>query len=208
MKVSIGPFCVAPGLGVSPALRQRLREMLPYIGDRFFQILFELQRQQPISLRVLDWLCCNYSKKHTVCLTVRQTRSTSSFNIHEEYKCTLRARRRRGFDPFQRKQRILYPHKGRMHTTTVAQVGFLVWALQNGVYRYAIDHAAAIEDDMRQTLQANRTMKKTKRVPLTATRCEPCIIHDGVKAMVADDSEESSKDDSEASEDDSDRDAS
>lgn len=192
--VRIGPFML-PGekMYLSPAVLQRLKELVEYTDDTFFRILLALKAQKPISLRVLDWLVCNYSKKNAISVQVCSRGSKQSFNIHEEYKKTLKARRRRAFDPFQRKRRIFFRIGTDLHTTTVAQVGFLVWALNNNVYKYACAHAKAIERDMHCTLSANRKQKKTKRLPLTQPKKDAFFYRGATK--IVDDSEDDEEED-------------
>jgi hypothetical protein len=188
--VHIGPF-VVPGerLYLSSAVMQRLKELVAHTDDTFFRILMALKTQKPISLRVLDWLVCNYAKKNAISVQVCSRVSKQAFNIHEEYKKTLKARRRRAFDPFQRKQRIFFRIGADVHTTTVAQVGFLVWALKNNVYAYACAHAQVIERDMHCTLSANRKRKKTKRLPLTQSK-KDAFLYRGGDTKIVDDSED------------------
>ena len=154
---------------INPTLVQRLTELVPKIDDDFLDtILVPLINQTAnVSLRVLDWCCVNYAKKHHLAIGMEQNKTKSNLYIHDAYKCVLRARRRRLFDPFQRKSRIFFTHKGDPMQTTVAQLAFLVWSRDTGVYKYTITHAHKIEADMRKTLKENRKKQRKKRQVLT-----------------------------------------
>tara|TARA_Y100001970_G_scaffold287425_1_gene412057 strand:+ start:1087 stop:1686 length:600 start_codon:yes stop_codon:yes gene_type:complete len=157
---------------INNTLAQRLRELVPKIDKPFIEtILLPLIHQSAkVSLRVLDWCCVNYAKKHHVSFELEGKRSRNAFYIHREYKQVLRARRRRLFDPFQRKSRIFFTYDDTEHHTTVAQLAFLLWARDNKVYRYTLKHAHKIEMDMRHTLKENRKKNKRKRQVLTKER--------------------------------------
>lgn len=176
---TIGPFIVCVERGnkdyMSMAHRARLRELLKYMTKEFIEtILVPIVRQQaPVSLRVLDWLCINYSKKNNIGFVINAKTNNSSrwFNIHLEYRKKMNAYKRRLFDPFQRRGRIYFEHHGAMMETTVAQLSFLQWATKYGVYQYAVDHHASIENCMTRSMQIAKsrklTDKKRKRSALT-----------------------------------------
>lgn len=116
---------------------------------------------ESVSLRLLDWLVTNYSKKNrSVCVDgdgrVR--------NIHFEYRSALHAYRRRNFDPFRRRQRI------RAHgvETTIGQLNFLQWAHKCGVLAFASENIATIEADMSAVCAAS----KKRRADPNSRRCE------------------------------------
>lgn len=144
--------------------------LLPFVTQR-----------SPISLRSLDWLVTNYSKKKGVyCKTL----SGSTFNIHQGYKLALSHFRRRNFDCFRRRQRIRFLHKGEEFETTVAQCNFLSWAHQNGVLDYAIRNSTCIEKDMNEASSLHKEEKKTlkaqgkrvKRKEITHAPSRKCAV--------------------------------
>ena len=71
-------------------ITQTLRHF--YTKERIENILIPLIRQTgPISLRTLDWLVVNYSKKHNISC---HTKKGELFNIHNGYKISLSVYRR------------------------------------------------------------------------------------------------------------------
>lgn len=114
-----------------------------------------------ISLRALDWLVTNYSKKHNI---VCKTRSNGLFNIYHGYKIALAHFRRRNFDPFRRRKRIDVLVDGEIVCeSTVGQCNFLHWSYVNGVLAYAIENARDIETDMNSASAMNKAERRMQR---------------------------------------------
>ena len=109
----------------------------------------------PVSLRALDWLCTNASKKHNIVYPLRRHGVTTLFNLYVEYKQMLRGLSKKHFDPFCRRQRIeIINSNGQRQQTTVGQLAFIKWASTCGVLAYALEHKAEIEADMLQVSKA------------------------------------------------------
>jgi hypothetical protein len=61
----------------------------------------------------------------------------------------LKAYSKKRFDPFCRWERITIPYKdGKFIQTTIGQLNFFKWALENDVIKYIEDNYVAIEKDM------------------------------------------------------------
>jgi hypothetical protein len=102
--------------------------------------------ESPISLRIIDWFATNYAKKF---FTVYEVGVNRRFKVYVDYKLKLKAYSKRRFDPFCRWDRITIPYSsGTFIQTTIGQLNFFKWALENGVIAYIGAHYAAIEDDM------------------------------------------------------------
>lgn len=116
------------------------------------------QAPAPVSLRLLDWFVTNYAKAHNVVLT-RQTQQNNvvHFNVYLSYRAQLKAYSKQMFDPFRRRDRIVFFYeRGRSIETTIGQLNFFRWMLQNDLIEYVTQHARAIEADM---LAAQRQAK-------------------------------------------------
>lgn len=138
-----------------------------YTESRVREVLLPLtENRAPISLRALDWLVTNYSKKHNVlCLT----RAGEPFNVHQGYKIALEMHKRRNFDPFRRRPAHVRVQLGdKVVHSTVGQLQFMHWAFCNGVLAYAYRHVHDIESDMNATTRAVRALKS--RIPPGAPR--------------------------------------
>jgi hypothetical protein len=117
-----------------------------------------------LSLRVLDWLCTNYSKSKAVTLS----NGTNPFHVHIEYRNALRGVSKRLFDPFARRQRIIITDvDGNPLETTLGQMNFMRWCIRHDVLHYAIENAKAIEEDMISCLR-----KRAASAPVQAKRRE------------------------------------
>lgn len=127
----------------------------PYMAG----FLQHVSKGAPISLRVIDWFVTNYSREHDVSYVVSRTQQR--FNVHESYKVQLRSYSKRQFDPFCRRNRINFFYaEDKKVETTVGQLAFFRWALENEVLRYVQAHLKEIEKEMRQYVRAQREEKK------------------------------------------------
>ena len=115
--------------------------------------------ESPISLRIIDWFATNYAKKF---FTVYEVGVNRRFKVYTDYKLKLKAYSKRRFDPFCRWDRITIPYvNGTFIQTTIGQLNFFKWALENGVVAYIGGHYAAIEDDMNARNSTSRRNNAT-----------------------------------------------
>ena len=100
-----------------------------------------------ISLRIIDWFATNYAKKF---YTVYQMEGTTNrFKVYNDYKLKLKAYSKKRFDPFCRWDRITIPYKDDAHIqTTIGQLNFFKWAIDNNVINYIEQNYLSIEKDM------------------------------------------------------------
>ena len=127
-----------------------------------------------ISLRIVDWFATNYAKKHYTVYDINDNR----FKVYVNYKLNLKAYSKKRFDPFCRWQRITIPYEEDKYIqTTIGQLNFFKWALQNGVVKYIENNYAEIETDMncrnssakkKPTMQ--KTRKKREELSISATK--------------------------------------
>ena len=115
-------------------------------GNNLEKMLKIINGESPISLRIIDWFATNYAKKF---FTVYEVGTNRRFKVYVDYKLKLKAYSKRRFDPFCRWDRITIPYSnGTFIQTTIGQLNFFKWALENGVIAYIEAHYATIEDDM------------------------------------------------------------
>ena len=79
-----------------------------------------LKNEKNISLRSIDWFITNYSKKHNIYYFIYKTSEDiptfteknnlfmSNMNVYHSYKSQLKAYSKKKFDPFCRRDRILF----------------------------------------------------------------------------------------------------
>jgi len=107
-----------------------------------------------ISLRIIDWFSTNYAKKDFT----EYQKNGRRFKVYIDYKLKLKAYSKRRFDPFCRWDRISIPYKeGSEVQTTIGQLNFFKWAIENGVIDYVENNHELIEVDMNSR---NSTSKK------------------------------------------------
>ena len=151
-----------------------LKKLDGFYDDAAFAVLqHALDGDGRVSLRVLDWLVTNYSKKNNIVYTATVDGCTVAFNMFLEYKCQLKAYSKRHFDMFCRRERIEF----RGLRTTVGQLNFFKWAISSGVLAYARQHHDAIEGDMLTSIQHRfrvTTAEPTKRAELSKAAIKTC----------------------------------
>ena len=117
-------------------LYQALTEF--YNTDKNIEKLNEILYSNKISLRIIDWFVTNYSKKNYTILQFKDKNGNSKrFKVYQDYKLRLKAYSKKRFDPFCRWERINLPYKdGTFIQTTLGQLNFFRWALENKVIDY------------------------------------------------------------------------
>ena len=148
-------------------------------GENMDLMLAVINGTTNISLRIMDWFVTNYSKKHyTVYDLVGSGSGTGTpakrFKVYVDYKLKLRAYSKKRFDPFCRWDRINVPHKnGATYIqTTLGQLNFFKWAIENEVLRYIQENYTAIETDM--NIRNNTTRKIAKSHQTSAATVDGC----------------------------------
>lgn len=87
------------------------------------------------------------------------------FMIHDNYKCQLKEYNKKNFDPFCRWTRIrLYYDKTKYFYTTVAQLNFFKWAIENYILDYILDNLPTIEKSMNDYEKAIKKEKRIRRI--------------------------------------------
>ena len=138
--------------------------------------------ESKISLRIVDWFATNYAKKNYTLYQIYTTNGdTIRFKVYFDYKLKLKAYSKKRFDPFCRWDRISIPYKnGTSIETTIGQLNFFKWALENKVVDYIDENYETIEKDMnnrnstskrKETVVDNsKTRKKREELSISATK--------------------------------------
>ena len=120
-------------------------------------ILPIINGESEISLRLIDWFVTNYAKKN---FTVYKKENKERFKVYIDYKLKLKAYSKKRFDPFCRWDRINIPYKNDTFIqTTIGQLNFFRWALENEIIDYIKKNMSEIIKDMNKR---NSTSKKRK----------------------------------------------
>ena len=117
-----------------------------------------------ISLRIVDWFVTNYCKKNYTVINMNNNR----IKIYDDYKLKLRSYSKKRFDPFCRWERISIPFNDETHIqTTIGQLNFFKWALENGIIDYIQKNLKIIEMDMNAR---NNSRSKENKKDLSKSR--------------------------------------
>ena len=157
-----------------------------------------------ISLRIVDWFVTNYAKKNYTVYELKHSQNkVSRFKVYNDYKLKLKAYAKRRFDPFCRWERISIPFDNEKNMeTTIGQLNFFKWAIDNEIIEYIKKNYDDIEADMntrnstsknRSTVSTdtddsiensdNNTKTRKKREELSVSACK-CIKKETVKIIV------------------------
>jgi len=149
------------------------KNKIELFGDIIYQ-------RTPLSLRLLDWLVTNYSKKYNIIYPLlNSSGETAYFNIYLDYKNQLKAYSKKFFDPFCRQKRIIVDINtlkwkifkdnseiGKKEiVTTVGQLNFFRWFIENKVIEYALSNVKLIDNDMMVTISSKKKGKRSVLSP-------------------------------------------
>ena len=138
--------------------------------------------ESKISLRIVDWFATNYAKKNYTLYPIHTTNGEIiRFKVYFDYKLKLKAYSKKRFDPFCRWDRISIPYKNDTSIeTTIGQLNFFKWAIENKVIEYIEENYDTIEKDMnnrnstskrKETVVDNsKTRKKREELSMSATK--------------------------------------
>jgi hypothetical protein len=168
--------------------------------ERLMQII---NGESIVSLRIIDWFVTNFAKKNFTVYSIPAKNRCSTvingeenmerFKVFHSYKLELKAYSKVRFDPFSRRERIMIPYTNdTCLTTTIGQLNFFKWAIENQVLEYIEKNYNEIENDMNSRNSISKknvdeldTDNKTrkKREELSVSACKT-IKKESVKIVV------------------------
>ena len=135
------------------------------------KLLEVINNTNNISLRIIDWFVTNYSKKFNIKYfignvnnvnVIQLNENAKQFNIYYSYKSQLKSYSKKRFDPFCRRDRIEFTlNNGEKIITTVGQLNFFKWAINNCIIDYIYAHYKEIEADMNLSLTSINKKKES-----------------------------------------------
>ena len=161
---------------------------IPYNRDNLISIL---SNDKKVSLRSIDWFITNYSKKNNIYYIIyensekipsfkeKNNNYRQNMNVFHSYKSQLKAYSKKRFDPFCRRERLLFEiDEDNSVETTIGQLNFFRWAISNLVIEYIILNKEEIENDMNTCLKKIKmshdkkdgSRKQRQELSLSATR--------------------------------------
>jgi hypothetical protein len=169
-----------------------LQNLMEFYKDRnnLHKMMFIINGESKISLRIVDWFVTNYAKKNYTVYTLRNihTNDDVRFKVYNDYKLKLKAYSKKRFDPFCRWERISIPYDDEKYMeTTIGQLNFFKWAIENNIIEYIKSNYEDIEKDMnnRNSVPSDKsdTKIRKKREELSVSACK-CIKKESVSIVV------------------------
>jgi len=174
--------------------------------DNLKKMMHIINGETKISLRIVDWFVTNYAKKYYTVYelpTVNNKEEIKRFKVYNDYKLKLKAYSKRRFDPFCRWERISIPYdEEKIMETTIGQLNFFKWAIENKIIDFIEENYEFIEKDMnnRNSTAKHRTSTdsetsessiesvdntktRKKREELSVFACK-CIKKETIKIIV------------------------
>jgi hypothetical protein len=146
-------------------------------NDNIDSMLRIINGESKISLRIVDWFATNFAKKY---YTVYNLETKGRFKVYNDYKLKLKAYSKKRFDPFCRWDRISIPYQdNKFIQTTIGQLNFFKWALENRVINYIEENYNLIELDMnsrnsssrkKEIINDSKTRKKREELSVLASK--------------------------------------
>ena len=147
----------------------------------FPKMLNIINGNSTISLRIIDWFTTNYSKKYFISYIVDNKR----FNVYNDYKLQLKAYSKKRFDPFCRWDRISIPYNNLEIMTTIGQLNFFKWAIENKIIEYIENNIKDIEADMNNRNSNAKSSTNKKRREELSVSASKSIIKEHVKITLS-----------------------
>jgi len=172
-----------------------LDNLMEFYGkkENLLKMMKIINGESKISLRIVDWFVTNYAKMN---FTVYEMSENRRFKVYNDYKLKLKAYSKKRFDPFCRWERISIPYDENTYMeTTIGQLNFFKWAIENKIIDYIQENYNGIENDMNSrnsSSKKNQSMDsiestdgktRKKREELSISACK-CIKKENVKIIV------------------------
>jgi len=130
------------------------------------EILQLLQGTSAISLRLIDWFVTNYAKR----MSIGYLLGGQEFMVYLSYKSQLKAYSKKLFDPFCRRERIMFGLPGiESFVTTVGKLNFFRWAIEKQVIEYLKVNYEAVEADMNAHMKQLSRSRSTRNTTTSSS---------------------------------------
>jgi hypothetical protein len=134
-----------------------------------------------ISLRILDWFVTNYAKKNNISYNIfdKNSNTIKKFIVHIDYKSQLKAYSKKYFDPFCRRERLVFIDANNNEIiTTAGQLNFFRWVIDNDILLYISNKLKSIELYMNNSIRhlynnvpiKDNKRRKRKELSISATK--------------------------------------
>lgn len=133
------------------------------------EIMELLQGTSIISLRLIDWFVTNYAKRHNIGYVI----GGQEFMVYMSYKSQLKAYSKKLFDPFCRRERIMFSLPGTdQFITTVGKLNFFRWAIEKNVIEYLKTNRSTVETEMNAHMKQLSRSRSTRNTTNSSTESQ------------------------------------
>ena len=144
-------------------LKQELTEF--YTNTDYLKRMSAIINGKRLSLRLLDWFVCNYSKEYFTIYRVPRGTSQARFIVYIDYKTNLDIYSKKRFAPFCRHERVYVPYDEENYMeTTIGQLNFFRWVFKN----HLLEYIEANYDDIKRDMDARNTSRKRRNTSGTS----------------------------------------
>ena len=126
--------------------------------NHFWQLHQILSNKNPVSLRTIDYFCSSYSSKGIVF----KNKLGNLVDVFSEYQDGLGSLGKANFDPFRRDTKIKFIKHGKVIETTVGQLRFFAFIIDNGILDYIVRYKDVISQQMASGLKMSRKKRKAQ----------------------------------------------
>ena len=146
------------------------------------EVMEMLQGTSIISLRLIDWFVTNYAKRHTIGYVL----NGQEFMVYMSYKSQLKAYSKKLFDPFCRRERIMFSLPGiDAFVTTVGKLNFFRWAIEKNIIEYLKLNRETVEAEMNTHMKQLSRSRSTRTTTTASSNNSSTSITDEAKSPLA-----------------------
>ena len=155
--------------GITRRERQLLKEIIKsgfYTQEKITQLVIPLNDENSSTprLRAYDWAVTNFSKGRPVLQIV----DGAIVDPNLDYQNELKKHHRLLFDPFRRGTHLFFEAipgaDATVHRTTVGQLCFIKWCVENKVDKYVENNLEAIREHMCASTKTKRNFKRRREL--------------------------------------------
>lgn len=127
--------------------------------DMIYKIIDIINRKSKISLRLIEWFVSKYTQNHIIEI---YDINGLPMNIYNSYHIKTKIYEKKYFDLFRRVNVIQYKFKNKddmIIDTTISQLNFFKWLIENNIYYYIEDNI----DELIEIMSYNNALERDNR---------------------------------------------
>ena len=143
-------------------------KLLKNLSNKKLETIYDIiNRNNPISLRIIEWFVSNYAKVHKTSYKLEN----KTFLVYNSYKDEqLNSYKKKLFDMYRRMDRVFIPiKKDKVLETTVAQLNFFTWIFKCKILDYIEKNIDKIRKDLNDSKKI-KTPKRKKKQDIVISR--------------------------------------